>query len=74
MNTTLTESTSTSGIVQLKGKFNPGFDRVLTPEALDFVAGLHDAFYARRFGLLELQCPIVFRTGAWKSPDLSIVK
>jgi malate synthase len=55
MNTTFAESTTLAGAVQLKGDFKPGFERVLTQEAIDFVAELHDRFNSRRRDLLELR-------------------
>jgi malate synthase len=39
--------------VQVVGGSVAGVDRVLTPEALEFLAGLHDNFAARRDELLE---------------------
>jgi malate synthase len=39
--------------VQVVGGSVDGVDRVLTPEALEFLAGLHDNFAARRDELLE---------------------
>ncbi len=38
--------------VEVRGRTVPGLDRVLTPEALEFVAGLQRAFGARRLELL----------------------
>jgi malate synthase len=55
MNITLTESITARKGVVVKGEFKPGFERVLTPEALEFVAELHDTFQSRRAGLLELR-------------------
>ena len=39
--------------VEIKGEQHAGFDRILTPEALDFVARLHREIAARRAELLE---------------------
>ena len=38
--------------IEVRGRAVPGLDRILTPEALDFVAGLQRAFGARRLELL----------------------
>lgn len=55
MNPALSESTTFTGNVQLKGACKPGFERVLTTEALEFVSDLHDQFSQRRTQLLELR-------------------
>ncbi|MCO5247580.1 MAG: malate synthase A [Chitinophagales bacterium] len=39
--------------VKITGSFQPGFDNILTPEALEFVVGLHRKFNARRKDLLQ---------------------
>jgi malate synthase len=69
MNITLTEPATLGGIVQLQGEFKPGFERVLTPEALDFLADLHDRFNARRVGLLELRTHRQRKIDSGKFPD-----
>jgi malate synthase len=38
--------------VEIRGEMHPGFEEILTPEALAFVAGLHRAFNGRRLDLL----------------------
>ncbi|MFC8734569.1 malate synthase A [Luteimicrobium sp. NPDC057192] len=55
MTTTLdtpTPTDTTSGTLTVTGTPGPRFDEVLTPEALEFLAALHDAFLARRHDLL----------------------
>ncbi|HUO69370.1 MAG TPA: malate synthase A [Solirubrobacteraceae bacterium] len=39
--------------LELKGSIDPGFEEVLTPDALEFVADLQREFGGRRFELLE---------------------
>jgi malate synthase len=39
--------------LQITGFLNPGYERILTPEALQFVASLHRQFNARRLLLLD---------------------
>jgi malate synthase len=39
--------------VEIKGKIKPGYERILTPEALAFVAGLARAFEANRVALMN---------------------
>ncbi|WP_276496416.1 malate synthase A [Pontibacter litorisediminis] len=41
--------------VEVKGKQQPGFDSILTPEALEFLEMLHHKFNARRKELLQLR-------------------
>ncbi|RZV42482.1 MAG: malate synthase A [Acidimicrobiia bacterium] len=41
--------------VQINGPMEERFDEILTPEAVAFVADLHDTFNARRRGLLSLR-------------------
>ena len=44
---------TTHARVELRGAIEAGFERILTPEALDFLAGLEHEFGARRRELLE---------------------
>ena len=44
---------STQTRLQLNGAVEPGFDEVLTPEALEFVMRLHDQFGPTRDELLR---------------------
>jgi malate synthase len=69
MHTILTEPAILTGIVQLKGDLKPGFERVLTPEALDFLADLHERFNSRRAGLLELRIHRQRKINSGKFPD-----
>ena len=39
--------------IELKGKLNPDFASVVSPDALEFVAKLHRAFETRRQELLK---------------------
>jgi malate synthase len=55
MNIILQEPIVMNGNVELRGNLKPDFDRVLTPEALDFVAWLHNQYEERRLELLELR-------------------
>lgn len=52
MNPIMSETTTMTGNIQLKGELKAGFETVLTPEALSFLALLHDQFDARRQTLL----------------------
>ena len=49
--------------------FGPGFDRILTPEALKFVAGLHRKFDGRRKELLAARVERQKRLDAGEKPD-----
>jgi malate synthase len=69
MNQTVPESTISTGNIRLKGVLNPGFERVLTPEALDFVAGLHDRFHERRLELLKTRTERQKDFDAGKQPE-----
>ena len=46
--TTATEVAEPAGRIEVHAPLEPGFDELLTPEALRFVAALHDRFAARR--------------------------
>ncbi len=50
--TEMPTATTPEGI-SIKGEMKSGYDTVLTPQALDFVAGLHREFKERRDNLLE---------------------
>lgn len=52
MNQTVTQSARAS-TVQVKGPVKPKFEKILTPEALEFLGELHERFYLRRSALLE---------------------
>src|SRR5690242_17230932 len=53
MNQLIAESPVLTSSIQVKGAQNPGFKKILTPEALDFLAELHARFNSRRLSLLE---------------------
>ena len=44
----MTATTLATGTITVLGPYEPRFDEILTPEALDFVAELHDRFARRR--------------------------
>lgn len=50
--TTEQTTTRTGGRIEIRGTMHPRFDEVLTPEALEFLAQLHDRFGQRRCNLL----------------------
>ena len=53
MNQLIAESPILTSRIQVKGQQNPGFKKILTPEALEFLAKLHSKFNSRRLALLE---------------------
>ena len=53
----------------LSGKIQPGFDAILTPEALAFVADLHRTFEGRRQELLAARVERTARLDAGERPD-----
>ena len=53
----------------LSGAIQPGFDAILTPEALAFVADLHRTFEARRQELLAARVERTARLDAGERPD-----
>jgi malate synthase len=55
--------------VVVTGNMLPGYEQVLTPEALDFVAGLHRRFNATRLKLLERRAQRQARLDAGELPD-----
>lgn len=55
--------------VEVKAPVSDRFDRVLTPAALDFVAGLHRRFNTRREELLRLRAERQVRFDAGQLPD-----
>ena len=55
--------------VTLNAPLQPGFDRILTPEALSFVAQLHRAFEPRRQALLAARAARTARLDAGEKPD-----
>jgi malate synthase len=63
MSLTLPQGMTISGAIQ------PGFDAILTPEALAFVADLHRTFEARRQELLAARVERTARLDAGERPD-----
>ncbi|HEU4460376.1 MAG TPA: malate synthase A [Methylibium sp.] len=55
--------------MQITGAIQPGFETILTPEALAFVAKLHRAFEPRRQQLLAARVERVKRLDAGERPD-----
>jgi malate synthase len=55
--------------IQISAPVSPDFARILTPEALDFVAGLHRTFNARRLDLLAEREARQTRLDAGEMPD-----
>lgn len=55
--------------VTLNAPLQPGFDRILTPDALAFVAQLHRAFEPRRQALLAARAARTARLDAGEKPD-----
>ena len=55
--------------VQINAPIQPGFETVLTPEALAFVAQLHRAFEPRRQQLLAARAERAQRLDAGERPD-----
>jgi malate synthase len=55
--------------MQINAPIRPGFDTVLTPEALAFVAALHREFEPRRRELLAVRVERAQRFDAGERPD-----
>ncbi len=55
--------------MQITGKMEPGFERILTLPALEFVAKLHRAFEPRRQELLKARAERAKRLDAGERPD-----
>ncbi|MDN7805356.1 malate synthase A [Burkholderia gladioli] len=53
----------------ITGEIRPGYDAILTPEALELVARLHRAFEPRRQELLKLRAERTRRLDAGERPD-----
>jgi malate synthase len=58
-----------NGSVDIVAPLHPGFDRVLTADALNFVAGLHRRFNARRLELLQRRNERQQQINAGRLPD-----
>jgi malate synthase len=58
-----------SGEVEIRGPEGQGFDRILTPEAVAFVADLHRTFEGRRWELLAERAARTARLMAGELPD-----
>ncbi|MFD1556415.1 malate synthase A [Paraburkholderia silviterrae] len=55
--------------MQITGEIKPGFETILTPEALELVAQLHRAFEPRRQELLKARAERTKRLDAGERPD-----
>src|ERR1700712_1941575 len=55
--------------MQINASIQPGFEKILTPEALAFVADLHRTFEARRQALLAARVERTARLDAGERPD-----
>ncbi|MDE2228375.1 MAG: malate synthase A [Alphaproteobacteria bacterium] len=55
--------------VEIRARIKPGYDRILTPEAIAFVAGLERRFGAERRRLLKLRADTQARLDAGWRPD-----
>ena len=55
--------------MQITGEIKPGFETILTPEALELVAKLHRAFEPRRQELLKARVERTKRLDAGERPD-----
>jgi malate synthase len=55
--------------IELRGTVEPGFEEVLTPDALDFIAVLHREFAPRRDELLRARAERRERWASGESPD-----
>jgi malate synthase len=69
MNQLIAESPTITGSIQLKGFLKPGYESILTAEALAFVAALHDPFNTQRLQLLEERKETQQRINAGHFPD-----
>jgi malate synthase len=58
-----------SGEIEIHGPAGEGFDRILTPEALAFVADLHGEFNGRRRDLLGERAARMTRLASGELPD-----
>lgn len=66
----MTQQLSLPHGVQVKAPTPDGYDAILSPEALAFVATLHRAFNARRLELLKLRASRQSQIDAGQTPDL----
>jgi malate synthase len=55
--------------MQINAPLQPGYETILTPEALEFVAKLHRAFEPRRQELLKARVERQARIDAGEMPD-----
>jgi malate synthase len=55
--------------IEVRGPIRPGYDQIVTPEALRFIAGLQRAFGERRLELLALRKVRQTRLDAGERPD-----
>jgi malate synthase len=64
-----TTSLSTPAGMEITGQIQPGFEQILTPEALELVAKLSRAFEPRRQELLAARVALAERMDAGERPD-----
>jgi len=64
-----TEAGTTAAGVTLHGELKPGYDEILTPEALEFIADLHRTFGPRRAELLARREEVQARLDDGWLPD-----
>lgn len=62
-------TTTNTQTVQLKGALNAGYETILTPEALTFIAELHERFSDRRRALLDARKQRQSELNAGTMPD-----
>ncbi len=55
--------------VEIRGAMRPGYEKILTPSALDFIAGLERQFGGERKRLLALRAERQLRLDAGEKPD-----
>lgn len=53
----------------ITGEIKPGYEAILTPDALELVAALHRAFEPRRQALLQARAERTARLDAGERPD-----
>ena len=69
MNQIVQEPTTLTGTIQIKGEMKPGYERVLTAEALEFLAELQTRFNDKRLALLEKRKERQMRIDMGEFPD-----
>jgi malate synthase len=69
MDQTIASPKVKAGNVQVKGVLNPDYEKILTPEALEFLGYLHSQFNQKRLALLEQRKLRQQRIDAGELPD-----